>query len=72
MGKRQDSFEAYESAIRLNPNAVDLYVDLAKAHEANGEPEKWAEELKRGLNVARSNGDAENADRIARLLNRTK
>lgn len=72
MGEKQESFEAYQAAIRINPQAVEVYIDLSKAYEANGEPEKAVAVLKRGLEVARSNGDEENTgkinQRIARLV----
>lgn len=72
LDRRQEALDAYESALQLRPDAVEVYIDLAKALKANKEPDKSAETLKRGLEVARSIGDAENAERINQMLSGTQ
>jgi tetratricopeptide (TPR) repeat protein len=59
-GKCQEAAESFESALRLNPHALDTYNDLTNAYVRVNERPKAIATLEHGLEPAQAAGDIEN------------
>jgi tetratricopeptide (TPR) repeat protein len=51
LGRRQQSIEAYEAALRRDPNDVNLYYSLAELYRLTKNPEKYAYYLEKALEL---------------------
>ena len=64
-GKFQEAVQPFESALRLNPKATDIYNDLANSYFRLNRRSQAIAALERGLELAQAAGDSENCKKFA-------
>jgi len=67
-GEFKDAVQAFESALRLNPQAIDIYNDLANSYLRLNQKAQARVALERGLNLAQTAGDTENIKKLSDAL----
>lgn len=67
-GKYGDCIDALQAALRLNPQAIELYNELAKSYRKLNDQPKAIAALQLGLERAKAAGDTENVNRFSAAL----
>ena len=67
-GRYQEAIESFETALRLNPSAIDTYNDLANCYVRLNDRSKANAMLQRGLEQARAAGDEVNSKKFSDKL----
>jgi protein O-mannosyl-transferase len=68
LGRHQEAIESYERALQRNPQAIDLYHEIAHNYFKLNQPEKAKAALERGLDQATAYGDSARAEKFATRL----
>src|SRR5206468_4157589 len=72
VGRYQESLDCFEQSLKANPKALDIYKEIARTYALMGQREKAIATLERGLELARSSGDEENAKMLQDYLNASR
>jgi tetratricopeptide (TPR) repeat protein len=67
-GKFRKAVHSFENALRLNPQAIDIYNDLANSYFRLNEKPQAIAALEHGLQLAQAAGDAENIKKLSAAL----
>ena len=68
-GRFSDAIEHYRQALSLNPSVTNVYLNLALLYSKNNQSTEAVEMAQKGLELARTRGQAELARQIELWLN---